>query len=270
MTAVKPFRPTPTQQSALDYMRARHDGRMETGDGFSVTTAEVLEREGLCTVEKSRRADGVLRGSRHKYFEATLTEKGWAGHERPAAPGPAHGVPTPAAELRQGDTVINIHTGRKGTWHGPNALGSYTVYSTGAPLHIADGNYRLLQRAPEAEETPEPQQLASAPEEPDVPLDQDKPVPCAYSPSGIRYERGMRVTLRSADGLWRHGEVTEVYQAARTREPHLRFTCDARQVAPPRRPKRHMANSPGKRRADDGKTITAALNDKDLSPEIIA
>lgn len=270
MPDAKPFRPTPTQQSALDYMRARHDGRMETGDGFSVTTAEVLEREGLCTVEKSRRADGVLRGSLHKYFEATLTEKGWEGHERPAKPGPAHGVPTPAAELHEGDKVINIHTGGEGIWHGPNALGSYTVYSMGTPIHIADGNYRLLERAPEVEETPEPQPPVSAPEESDVPLDRERPVPHAVSPSGTRYEPGMRVTLRTGDGMWRHGEVTEVYQAAHTREPHLRFTCDAYQVAPPRRPQRHMANGPGKRRADNGRTITAAVDDKDLSPERFA
>jgi hypothetical protein len=267
---------TDTQQGALDLMRSRHTGMINTGEGFAVTTVDALERHGLCTVYKSRRADGVLRSARYKYFEATLTEKGWEGHERPAEPGPAYGEPTPNAELGKGDLVINVHTGSEGVWNGRNDLGGWSVRDgIGATwyIHAGDGDhYRLVERAPEVpvEAVEEPQEAASAPAEDKVPFDQDKPLTHAYSPAGVRYEPGMRVTLRGRDGIWSHGEVTEVFEAAHTREPRLRFTVDAYQAAPPRRRQKWMDNKPGKRRSTEPRPALALVADKDLSPEIIA
>jgi hypothetical protein len=267
---------TPTQQSALDLMRSRHTGMIHSGEGFAITTVDALARHGLCTVEKSRRADGVLRTTAYTYFEATLTDKGWEGHERPAEPGPAYGEPTPNDELGKGDRVINIHTGSEGVWQGPSQLGGWSVREDiGATFNIHAGggdHWRLLERAPEAPAEPvvEPQEAASAPAEDDVPLDQDKPVTHAYGPAGVRYEPGMRVTRRGRDGMWEHGEVTEVFEAAHTREPRLRFTVDAYQAAPPRRKQKWMDNKPGKRRSTEPRSAIALVADKDLSPEIIA
>ncbi|MFD8654973.1 hypothetical protein [Streptomyces mirabilis] len=123
-----------------------------------------------------------------------------------------------------------------------------------------------------AEEVPQPQEPASAPEGLEVPLDQDKPVPYAYSPSGVRYEPGMRATLRTRDGFWAHGVVEAVYLAAHTRAPHMRFMADAYQVAPRRRAPKYMDNKPGKRGPAPAHTTPweIPLDNKDLSPERFA
>lgn len=125
-------------------------------------------------------------------------------------------------------------------------------------LPLPQEQLRPVETAPTAQKP--------APEaEPEVPLDQDQPIPRAYG-NGTAYAPGMRVTYRDRSGFWRHGKVTEVYLAAETRKPHLRFTIDAYQVAPRRRSEALMPNHPGKRRPGSG-VLTVALDDKDLSRE---
>lgn len=237
MTGTKPFRPTPTQQRALDLMRSRHTGMINTGEGVTVTTVDILAREGLCTVDKSHRADGILRRTRFAYFEATLTDKGWEGHERPADPGPAYGEPTPAAELRKGDKVISIHTGRKGTWRGLNGLGSYTVDCSGAAMHVQDGHWRLLERAPEAKEAPAPAEEPSAPQE----AAEER---TARDSKGRVFTVGQRVTWRSVDGFLTTGEITG-FGTFGTGKRSVEFNAETRQLAPPSRRTLGVDNSPG-------------------------
>lgn len=257
MTA-KPFRPTPAQQRALDIMRSRRDGAMASGEGFAVTTVEALEREGLCTVVKSNRADGILRRSRFPYFDAALTEKGWEGHERPAEPGPAYGEPTPADELRKGDTVVNIHTGGKGTWWGMNGLGSYTVEMGGASMHTQDGNWRLLERAPEPAEIPEVEPEPSAPQDP---AEQR----AVRDETGRAFAVGQRITWRTPDGYLLTGGITGfgIFDDGRR---FVEFDADRRQVAPPARAPRGVDRKPGPVRTISPPEPTRVALDKRITP----
>jgi hypothetical protein len=237
--------------------------------GFTITGSTPDRRARLAELRHNRalnnalakvRADGAVEGYPAP-SEATTAPA-------PEPTGPAYGEPTPEDELRDGDTVMNVHTGAQGIWKG-FGMGSYLVKVMGSSYaHTGAGCWRFLSRPEPAEPATA---LAGASAEPEVPMDQEAPLTHAYGPGGTRYEPGMRVTLRASDGLWNHGEVTEVYAAAHTRKPHVRFMVDAYQAAPPRRRQKWMDNKPGKRRSTSRPhPIVAAVADKDLSPEIIA
>jgi hypothetical protein len=99
------------------------------------------------------------------------------------------------------------------------------------------------------------------------------PAPAAYSRAGVGYRVGMRVTYRDNSGFWRHGEVLKI-EPDETGVRRVHFRQDAYQVAPQRRAPKYMANNPGKRREEvtphTDPVRVVALDDKDLSPEIIA
>lgn len=100
---------------------------------------------------------------------------------------------------------------------------------------------------------------------------QDVPAPAArperhYSASGAAYAVGGRVTYRTPDSLWWHGEITKI-EPGEDGALQVHFTVDAYQVAPPRRRSRHLAQRPGKRRTITPESHVVALDDKDLTPE---
>jgi hypothetical protein len=230
---------TAAQQGALDLMRSRHDGMINTGEGFAVTTVDVLARHGLCTVEKSHRADGILRSARHPYFEATLTDKGWEGYERPAEPGPAYGEPTPNEELAEGDRVINVHTGTEGVWQGSSQLGGWSVrmdHGGTANIFSNDGDHwRLVERAavaPVAEPEEEPQAAPAS-------------AAHAYDSKGRSWQVGQRAEFKTNDMFLYAGEIVGFGEKGGEKIATIRV--DTRRGAPASRPVYKGApNLPGK------------------------
>lgn len=231
---------TATQQGALGLMRSRYSGMIHSGQGFGVKTVEVLARHGLCTVEKSHRADGILRSAAYAYFEATLTDKGWEGHERPADDSRPYGEPTPNEELAKGDRVINVHVGHTGEWLGPSQLGGWSVRDDlGYSFNIfpeQGAHWRLLERAPVADE---PEEKEEAP--------QAAPASAMRDSKGRTWMVGQRAEFKTVDGFLYSGEI--VGFGEKDGEATAIVRVDSERAAPASRPLyKGDPNLPGKSR----------------------
>ncbi|MEU5425221.1 hypothetical protein AB0H73_06385 [Streptomyces olivoreticuli] len=203
-------------------------------------------------------------------------------HPRESTPPPTTGEtpdapeeqPVPSSteeppEFRRGDRVRSRRTdGGMGTVTGRGFQdGHIGVDIGGAQIFTPPAAWELVERAPEEPEAAEAQ-AAPVQAAPEVPLDQDESVQMYYAPAGkTAYTPGMRITWRSLGLSWHHGTIQEIFLAAHTREPHVRFLEDSYEAAPPS--KKNQFGIPYKRkvrRHAEPKTVTVPLNNR-ISPE---
>jgi hypothetical protein len=277
---------TEQQQAALDHMRA-NGGKAESGQGFTVTTLRVLERQGLCTLESWMGIESLHGGKLSESWVATLTDAGWGAHPRPQEP-----------TYKPGDTVTHVKLG--GTWT-VEAVGVTVGFSSPSGVshdetgvtarNNATGQaFTALPRvwAPAAQEVP--QEPVSSPQDPKEPASDTCSVcgreDCAndvcgtepvtapterptvhYNRSGQSFRVGTRVTYRDRTGFWNHGPITSI-EPGEDGRMKVTFTADAMQVAPARRPVKFVSNKPGRRSTvSNPHPWTVDLDDKDLTRE---
>jgi hypothetical protein len=243
---------TDTQQRALDHMRT-HDGVLNSGEGFSITTMRVLANAGLITMTERRAAERTLGRTTVRVFEAHLTDTGWGEHERPAPP-----APRPVETYHQGDivktltgmraTVIRTGTDVTDLNHNRRTDG-VTIHGLTGYLTLVPEVLTLVERAADRPEPQEPTEAPAAPQE------------GVYSAAGVYYRPGIRVTFRTVDGWWMHGTVTAVDPAART----VTLDADLKQIAPMKRPMyKGQPLRPGRMQPGEGTWIRSA-DDKNLT-----